>query len=874
MRLPIRKIIPALATSIAILGAALLVVSCGGGGGTEPSSPGRISLTPTNPPPIPAGGTLSLAATVFDTKGQSMSGQTIAFSTSAANVATVSDQGQVTSVGPVGGATITASIGAVHASVSVTVVAGAAASLTRTSPDPGAVAPGATAGDSVRFVVKDAFGNPRGQEAVTFSVAAGGGTASPPSAQTDAQGRVATMFITGTAAGTNTLNATVGGVAPILFSLTTAESLVQVSSVSPAPMTPGAVVTITGAGFDPAVGGDAVTIDGQIATVTSATATQLVITVPMALPCTPSHQANVQVTANGASGIGHLTLRVGALRTLTVGSSIVLDSPADINCTELSPAKARYAVNVLNSSTIPTAATPFRFAGAISIPPGTTLASPAFTLRQSLRAPVFSREMTAGEKLQSVHSAMHLQMLESNRLILTRMKSRFRRASQRSLAPSLRASISAAPPVAVGDLRAFRVFKPSTAVGASATCNDYVEISARVAYVGTKAIIYEDVAAPLAGQMDDKFAQLGQEFDTSMYPSDSTNFGDPLLTDVDTDNDQHLNMVFTPVVPAGLAGFVFSCDFFPRTATNQVSNFGENFYARVPTVSGDVFNGTDNPVAFLRGMRPTIVHEVKHIAAFGARLENPNATSFEESWLEEGMAMVAEEVWARDRVYPGAVWKGNMTYALTLYCDVRPTTSACIGAPFVMFDHFSMLYSFLDLPGATSVFGRVTDGDFTFYGASWSLIRYNVDRYATSEQTYLRGITGAVSTGITNIAQQSGADPSQILGNWSLSLWLDGDPAMTANADVDFPSWNTRDIFSGMHTDFGQPANFPKIHPLVPQVLSAGDFTVDNVGIHGGSFSPYDLLEQGGITRTIGISAGTSGSPAPVVFRLVVARIQ
>ena len=83
MRLPVRKIIPALATSLAILGAASLAVSCGGGGGTEPSSPGRISITPTNPPPIPAGGTLSLSATVFDTKGQAMSGQTVAFSTSA-----------------------------------------------------------------------------------------------------------------------------------------------------------------------------------------------------------------------------------------------------------------------------------------------------------------------------------------------------------------------------------------------------------------------------------------------------------------------------------------------------------------------------------------------------------------------------------------------------------------------------------------------------------------------------------------------------------------------------------------------------------------------------------------------------------------------
>jgi hypothetical protein len=817
---------------------------------------------------------LQLSATVLDTKGQPMSGQPVAFSTDKPNIAAVSGQGQVSAVGPVGGATITASVGTVQGSVSVTVVAGAAASITRTSADPGSVPPGGTAGDSVRFLVKDAFGNPRTQETVTFSVAAGGGQASPTSAQTDAQGRAATMFTTGSAEGTNTLSAAVGGVTPTSFSLTTGSGGVAVTSVAPSPMTPGVTVTITGTGFDPAATGDVVTIDGQPAGVISATATQIVVAVPPTLPCTPSHRANVQVTANGGSALGHQTLKMGAVKTLAVGSSVVLASQEDINCIELSPASGRYAVNVLNSLTVPTAITPFRFAGATSIPPGTTLSPRVLTLRQSLQAPAFSREVTAVEKLQSVHSAMHLQMLESNRQILTRMKKDFRHRAPRATNPSLRASLAVAPP-AVGDIRAFRIFKPSTAVGASASCNDFAEISARVVYVGTRAIIYEDVTAPLAGQMDDTFTALGQEFDTSMYPSDANTFGDPLLTDVDTDNDQHLNMVFTPTMTPGLAGFVLSCDFFPRTASNQVSNFGENFYARVPRVAGNTFvNGVDNPAAFLRTMRGTVVHEVKHIASYGAHLENPAATSFEESWLEEGMAMVAEEVWARDMIYPGAAWKGNMIYRSTLFCDVRPTSTECAGRPFVMFDHYARLYTYLDLPGTGSLFGRASDGDFVFYGASWSFIRYNVDRYATSEQAYLRGITSASATGINNIAQQSGADPTQILGNWSLALYLDGNAAMAGNADVNLASWDMRDIYAGMNTDFPQQSNFPKSYPLVPLAIPAGDFSVDNAGIHGGSFAPYDLTGVAASTRAIGISAGPPGFPAPSLFRLVIARIQ
>jgi hypothetical protein len=106
---------------------------------------------------------------------------------------------------------------------------------------------------------------------------------------------------------------------------------------------------------------------------------------------------------------------------------------------------------------------------------------------------------------------------------------------------------------------------------------------------------------------------------------------------------------------------------------------------------------------------------------------------------------------------------------------------------------------------------------------------------------------------------------------WSLSLYLDENAAIAGNADVRFPSWHTRDIFAGMNRDFSQ---FPKVYPLVPQVVTAGDFTIDNAGIHGGSFSPYDLTGLSGTTRTIGLSTGTTGSPPPPSLRLVVARIQ
>lgn len=846
--------------------ALLSTVSCGGDGGTEPQVVGSISITPASPSGIPAGTTLQLSATVLSTKGETMSGQVLSFATSAPGIATVSNNGLVTSVGPVGSAEITGSVGSIHRSVTVNVIAGPAASLTRTSPDPVGVGPGASVGDSVRYVVKDAFGNPRPQQTVSFAVAEGGGQVSPASAQTDAQGRAATVFITGTIAGTNTLHASITGIAPVPMSLTTVAGSVTITSISPSPMIPGTAATIVGTGFSPTATSDAVSIDGIAATVTTASATELVVAVPTALPCTPTHQATVQVTANGASAVGHQALRVGTIRALAVGSSVVLSDPADINCTELSPGNGHYAVNVVNTSAAPVGLSPFHFAGATSIPPGTTFArNPSFTLRQSFSRAVRSPQISTDARLPSIRSAAHLIELESNRLLYQELKKSFSAASKGSPAGrTARASMSAAVPV-LGDIRSFRVLQPSTAVGATGGCSNFVEISAKVVYVGTKTIIFEDVAAPLAGQMDSHFIRLGQEFDTAMYPTEATYFGDPLVTDAFTDNDQHLSMVFTPSIPSALGGFVTGCDFAPRNTTNrQASNLGEIFYAVVPKVAATGF-GQDTPDSWLRAMRGIVVHEVKHIASFGAHLVN-NAFSFEESWLEEGMAMTAEEVWARDRIYAGASWKGNMVYATTLFCDVRPTNPACTGAPFVVFDHFARLYQTLDLPGTTSLFGRVADNDFAFYTASWSFIRFNADRYATSEVDFLRGITQATDvTGLNNVARRTGANTNDMLGNWTLSLTLDENPAIAGNPDANFPSWNLRDIYAGMNRDFA--TNFPKLYPLVPQTVPAGDFTIDNQGIHGGSFSPFDLIGVNANTRTIGVS----GSP---LFRLVVARVQ
>ncbi|MGE5838240.1 MAG: Ig-like domain-containing protein, partial [Acidobacteriota bacterium] len=77
---------------------------------------------------------------------------------------------------------------------------------------------GAALAESLAVLVRDAAGDPLAGVNVTFSVTAGGGSVSPGSRQSDASGIAKTRFTLGPNAGTQTVNATAGSLAPAPFS--------------------------------------------------------------------------------------------------------------------------------------------------------------------------------------------------------------------------------------------------------------------------------------------------------------------------------------------------------------------------------------------------------------------------------------------------------------------------------------------------------------------------------------------------------------------------------------------------------------------------------------------------------------------------------
>ena len=98
---------------------------------------------------------------------------------------------------------------------------GPSLSLIKSGTDPLAVVAGSTFGDSIRVLVTDPVGIAKSGVSVTFAVTAGGGSVSPSTVVTGSSGKAAAKFTTGASVAANTATATVMGLTPISYSITT-----------------------------------------------------------------------------------------------------------------------------------------------------------------------------------------------------------------------------------------------------------------------------------------------------------------------------------------------------------------------------------------------------------------------------------------------------------------------------------------------------------------------------------------------------------------------------------------------------------------------------------------------------------------------------
>jgi hypothetical protein len=831
--------------------------------------PARLEKTKGDAQTGTAGGLLadSLAVRVSDANGNPVSGATITWTVTLGGGSLGAPTSSTDSAGlaralwtvgkAIGANQATATVGALPAQTfTATGRAGPAAGLARVSGDGQTGATSAALPSPLVVKVTDLNGNPVGGVSVAWQVTAGGGSATPGIATSDTAGLARATWTLGSAAGMHTVNALAAG-ATVGFSATaTTAGGASLESIAPAILTPGATATLTGSGFASTPGANSVTVDGVPATVTAASPTQMSVVLPArsSFRCEPTRSVVVSVTVNGASAGRSHPLQVATQRSLEVGESLMLLEAADVRCNELSRSSGRYVLSVFNTSTTLSATSAFQLRGAGAA------AFSASALRSAAVRPSPSLSKASAPGDVPGHGA-HARLLEQNRELLRRLAPTFTRS------PALpRLSRSAAAPLAVGDTLRVRIADRN----ASNLCQSFTEVTARVVYAGTRAVVLEDRAAPLAGQMDEDYQTVGREFDSRMMGILEANFGNPLAVDAATDNNGKILMVFSKVVndSKGVAGFVFGGDFFPRTSCSS-SNQAEIFYAVVPT-SAETGYGSGTRGRWKWTMRSTIIHEVKHITSYAERLAR-NASTFEESWLEESTARVSEELWAR--VIFGYAQKGNTTYQQSIYCEVRPSWAECSGKPLVMLDHFDGLYDYQSSSETLTPLGRTQEDDWTFYGSGWSLVRWSADHFASSEAAFLKALTQEPRlSGVQNLQARTGRTFSQLLGSWSLAMAVDDHPGFTsANVLLRFPSWNTRDVFGGMNRDF--PSSYARSVPLNVRTLSFGTFSSDVAQLRAGSAAVFELSGSQPGRQLIEVRSPTGGDPAPTL-RLGIVRVQ
>jgi hypothetical protein len=717
---------------------------------------------------------------------------------------------------------------------------------------------------SVRVV--DAFANPVADVTVTFAVASGGGSATGTTAISNSAG-IASVggWVLGAEPGINTLVAASAGLTPVTFSASAGVAPV-VLAVSPGTLIPGSTMTVTGTGFAPTTVDNVLRVGGQTAVVTAAAPTQLTATVP----CTTSGSASVTVTAGGFTSNAATAALSATTRALAVGQVFVATSSSASLCNEL-PATggaARYLVSIFSTSTSANSLVDF----ALSSIAGASTAQGRLIASRRARA-----GLASGETATARQEREHWTHLESERALGDALRAR---ALTDGRAVRRRALTALYDPPAVGDRRVF--------YWNYGGCGDTTRlVTARVLYAGTRAIIWEDtsnaVLAAANPTMADRYQRIGQVFDLDQYDVVRTTFGDPLRRDALTDNDARVHMLFTHRVNeiGGVAAYVTSADQYPRT-TCSASNFGEFFYGSVPTQAGSNLESTANPEGWYNFMGRTVVHEVKHIASMAARVAN--GVSFEQSWLEEGTARQAEEVWTR-QVLHHAAWKGNHGYGVAsgngLYCDFNPSNAVCLANDPLRRPSFGMRRQFNEIrpkllePWNWSLFGDGAEqSGSVFYQTVWSLVRYAIDLYGTSDAAFLSALTNATTSGTTNLANTTGVPFVELLGGWTLALYADDYPGLTAASNVlKFQTWNLRDIYGALNADPAWTGRFPTPFPIAPTALTFGAFSAQQTGLRGGANAYFEISGSAAAAQAISIRSVTGGAPS-TLLRIAIARLQ
>jgi hypothetical protein len=778
--------------------------------------------------------------------------------------ATVGPDGRASSTWTLGNGagtqTVTATAGVTTGGTvvfSATATAGAANSLVIVSGDDQIGTVGVALADSLVVQVADQFLNPVAGYQVTFSATSGGGSVSPTSVATGANGRAATAWTLGSTVGAQTAQAlaqTAIPGSPAVFDAVATN--LAITGIAPDPMVENAAVTITGTGFDATPGNNTVTIDATAAPVTAASPTSLTVTVPT-YDCKPQRSVNVRVSVGAAnSNIVSHPLRPASPVNLAVGEQRIVLDPAGF-CLQFlaSAATESYLIGVQSLSETPSNLAPTRL---IAVTGQASPSPPAALAYATGAAPPAARAPSAREARWAAHRRAEAEV--------SLMNERFIR-THGTPAIDLRSAgatqVVVPPTVAVGDtIQDVRVWDRMS------NCSAYTAVRAVVRSKGSRGIWLEDVGNPANGYSAADFDSLSAYFDNIIFDTDTSYFGNP----GDLDANARVVILITKQVNASpnLLGFVGSCDFYARAQAPAGNDRAEFFYAKAPDPTGAFGSVYTRNEAFADA--PFLIgHELSHIIQFGQRL--PIAGAVFTSWLLEGQATLAEEVvgFAVAGRSPGQ----NYGFAVAFNDPVSTPIDWHVAG----FTDLALYYGFespttrkANAPHECTWIGRLSEGNTgpcisgrEVYGVPWTLLRWISDRfgptYAGGERGLQRAIITTPAGGYANLATITGVSADTLLAQWAASLYVD-DRVPGASPALTIPSWNLVDVFNGLVATAR----------LEPTSLGFATFDVAR-NVRAGS-SAYFLLGSAARPATAVRARSDTDAQLPATMNLWIVRVQ
>ena len=632
-----------------------------------------------------------------------------------------------------------------------------------------------------------------------------------------------------------------------------------VDRVSPDTLVPGGRVVVTGHNFAVVPEAVELQVGGLKAIITRVTGSSIEATLASAAayPCSATGPQAVRVAVAGQFGNLNATLRTANRIQLLRGESKNLLDAQQVRCTELvepnSAQRAKYVIAVLNTSVTAATSTGFELRASGGGLMAGQIANASRGISSVKSTPSASRvaSVSAAMNQELAEEQGHGDFLERQRAMVSQYGSPTESWTRIRAARGNTASLRIAPNV--GDTVSMKAIYASCSVGR--------DVRARVVFIGAKSLILEDVTAPRSGQMDAQYHAIGQEFDGVQYPLLKNNLGDPLAMDATLGGDGRVTMLFTRYVNdslPGIQGYATACNFYPK-ATFAPSNEDEVFYARVA-------GSNEAPEAWRRSMRSTVLHESKHLASFAERLSHN--IPFEESWLEESTARIAEELYSRT-FNGGGVWKGNSGYASSVRCEIYQ----CDDRPLMMWKHFSVLHEFFTGVDTLTPIGAAASGDFTFYASGWSLVRWAADHYALNESQWLKELVrGGSSVGLSNLALRTGHPVEEMLADWSLANAVDDRGSVKpAREQLSFPSWNMPDMMAGLAA--ADPSRFGDVTPLHIRAFTFGSASlpVAKLRAFSSSYFSFEGTQSGSQVFEL---RGENGGVLPATLRVAVIRVE